>query len=204
MKPVLKVTGRGRLSLVPDMIRIRLEQLDTDPDYSKVIRESTAHTEELRTELTALGFDEKALKTLNFTVDTEYEGYQDSDMTWKQRFKGYNVRHSMKLEFSRDDGRLAKVLFRISCLSGKPEFHIEYTVRDTEEAKKDLLGKAVQDAREKAEILAGLVRDVWPALEKGVFAPHIHAVLPITGAAEAHLLLQEGKNRGKVVLAIPA
>ena len=154
MKPTLKVTGRGRLSLTPDMIRIRIEQTDTDPDYSKVIRESTAHTEELRTELTALGFDEKALKTLNFNVSTEYEGYQDSDMIWKQRFKGYTVRHSMKVEFSRDDELMAKVLYRISCLSGKPEFHIEYTVRDTEEAKKNLLEKAVQDAREKAEILA--------------------------------------------------
>ena len=69
-----------------------------------------------------------------------------------------------------------------------------------------LIGSTLRSrtSEEKAEILAGLVRDVWPALEKGVFAPHIHAVLPITGAAEAHLLLQEGKNRGKVVLAIPA
>ncbi len=154
MEPILKVTGRGRLSLTPDMIRIRIEQQDTDPDYSSVIGASASHTEELRLALGALGFDEKALKTLNYTVNTEYEGYQDSDMVWKQRFKGYTVHHSMKLEFSRDDALLAKVLFRISCLSGKPEFHIEYTVRDTEEAKKALLERAVSDAREKAEILS--------------------------------------------------
>ena len=57
-------------------------------------------------------------------------------------------------------------------------------------------------SEEKAEILAGLVRDVWPALEAGVFAPHVHAVLPITEAAEAHRILQAGENRGKVVLTI--
>lgn len=67
-----------------------------------------------------------------------------------------------------------------------------------------LIGSTLRSrtSEEKAEILAGLVRDVWPALEKGVFAPHIHAVLPIEKAAEAHMLLQEGKNRGKVVLSV--
>ena len=55
---------------------------------------------------------------------------------------------------------------------------------------------------EKAQILAGLVRDVWPALEAGTFAPHIHKILPITEAAEAHAILERGENRGKVVLAL--
>ena len=55
---------------------------------------------------------------------------------------------------------------------------------------------------EKAQILAGLVREVWPALEAGTFAPHVHKVLPITEAAEAHAILERGENRGKVVLAL--
>ena len=58
-------------------------------------------------------------------------------------------------------------------------------------------------SEEKAGILAGLVRDVWPALEAGTFAPHIHKVLPIAEAAEAHRILEAGENRGKVVLALP-
>lgn len=55
---------------------------------------------------------------------------------------------------------------------------------------------------EKAQIPAGLVREVWPALEAGTFAPHVHAVLPITEAAEAHRILEAGESRGKVVLTI--
>ena len=58
-------------------------------------------------------------------------------------------------------------------------------------------------SEEKAAILAGLVRDVWPALEAGSFAPHIHKVLPIAEAAEAHRILEAGENRGKVVLTLP-
>ena len=67
-----------------------------------------------------------------------------------------------------------------------------------------LIGSTLRSrtSAEKAEILAGLVRDAWPALEAGVFAPHIHKILPIAEVAEAHRILEAGENRGKVVLAI--
>lgn len=57
-------------------------------------------------------------------------------------------------------------------------------------------------SEEKAQILAGLVRDVWPAFESREFVPFIHRTLPITDAAEGHRILEAGENRGKVVLKI--
>ena len=54
----------------------------------------------------------------------------------------------------------------------------------------------------KAEILAGIVRDVYPKIEAGLVKPTIHAVLPIEKAEEAHDILYKGKNVGKVVLTI--
>ena len=55
---------------------------------------------------------------------------------------------------------------------------------------------------EKAQILDGLVRDVWPAFESGRFAPFIHKVLPVAEAAEAHRIMVAGENRGKIVMTI--
>ena len=54
----------------------------------------------------------------------------------------------------------------------------------------------------KAEILAGIVRDVYPKIEAGLVKPTIHAVLPIEKAEEAHDILYKGKNVGKVVLTV--
>ena len=54
----------------------------------------------------------------------------------------------------------------------------------------------------KAEILASLVRDVFPKIESGEVKPTIHAVLPITEAEAAHDILYKGKNVGKVVLTV--
>ncbi len=54
----------------------------------------------------------------------------------------------------------------------------------------------------KAEILASLVRDVWPEVEAGLVKPTIYKVLPITEAEEAHAILYRGENVGKVVLTV--
>ena len=54
----------------------------------------------------------------------------------------------------------------------------------------------------KAEILAGIVRDVYPKIEAGLVKPTIHAVLPITEAEAAHDILYRGENVGKVVLEV--
>ncbi len=54
----------------------------------------------------------------------------------------------------------------------------------------------------KAQILAGIVRDVYPKIEAGLVKPTIHAVLPIQKAEEAHDILYKGQNVGKVVLTV--
>lgn len=54
----------------------------------------------------------------------------------------------------------------------------------------------------KAEILAAIVRDVYPKIEAGLVKPTIHTVLPIEQAEEAQALLQQGKSAGKVVLTV--
>ncbi|MBE6635330.1 MAG: NAD(P)H-quinone oxidoreductase [Ruminococcaceae bacterium] len=54
----------------------------------------------------------------------------------------------------------------------------------------------------KAEILAGIVRDVYPKIEAGLVKPTIHAVLPIEEAEAAQDILYKGKNVGKVVLTV--
>ncbi len=54
----------------------------------------------------------------------------------------------------------------------------------------------------KAEILAGIVRDVYPKIEAGEVKPTIYATLPIQEAEAAHDLLYQGKSVGKVVLTV--
>ena len=54
----------------------------------------------------------------------------------------------------------------------------------------------------KAQILADLVKNVWPKVESGEVKPTIYKVLPITEAEAAHDILYKGQNIGKVVLTV--
>ena len=54
----------------------------------------------------------------------------------------------------------------------------------------------------KAQILAELVKNVFPKIEQGLIKPTIYKVLPIQQAEEAHAILQRGENVGKVVLTV--
>lgn len=54
----------------------------------------------------------------------------------------------------------------------------------------------------KAEILADLVRDVWPKVSAGEVRPTIYKVMPITEAEAAQDILYRGENIGKVVLTV--
>ena len=54
----------------------------------------------------------------------------------------------------------------------------------------------------KAQILAELVKNVWPKVETGEVRPTIFKVLPITKAEAAHDLLYRSESAGKVVLTV--
>ena len=54
----------------------------------------------------------------------------------------------------------------------------------------------------KAEILAELVKNIWPKVASGEVKPTIYKILPITEAEAAHDILYRGENVGKVVLKV--
>ncbi len=54
----------------------------------------------------------------------------------------------------------------------------------------------------KAEILAKLVREIWPLIENGSMKPSIYRILPIMQADEGQALLSRGESIGKVILTV--
>lgn len=151
---MIRVTGKGKISVKPDRIRLYITKEELRKEYEATIKASTDNTEFLKDLFANLGFNKKDLKTIYFNVDTEYENYQSADKSWKNRFKGYKYTHRMKIEFASDNRKLGQILYALSHCRVKPEFSIEYTVADKENAKNELLGRAVKDSMEKASVLA--------------------------------------------------
>ena len=149
----IRVTGKAQLKLKPDTTRITMTLEGIYPEYSDTLQHSSEDTEALRDLLSGFGFARSDLKTLSFGIDTEYESYREQEV-YKQRFLGYRFRHQLKVEFPSDNQRLGRILYALSNGAVSPEFRLSYTVSDPETARNELLGKAVQDAKEKAAVLS--------------------------------------------------
>ena len=148
----IRVTGKGQLKLRPDTTRITITLTGINPEYSETLRRSSEDTEVLKEALLPFGFSGAELKTLNFSVDTEFESYKDHG-AYRQRLAGYRYRHILKVEFPSDNRRLGKILYALAKCPVNPEFRISYTLADPEAAKSELLATAVTDAQRKAAVL---------------------------------------------------
>jgi|BioPla2DNA2_1021312.scaffolds.fasta_scaffold04289_12 uncharacterized protein YggE len=153
MERTIRVTGSGKISVKPDMIRLNINLEDVRETYEATLEQSTIQVEMLKDCFEKLGFAHSDLKTLRFNVDTEYESYRDERDVWQRKFVGYKFEHSLKIEFDADNKRLGQVLYALAHAPIRPEFRISYTVKDPASAKNQLLGKAIADSKEKAKVL---------------------------------------------------
>ena len=54
----------------------------------------------------------------------------------------------------------------------------------------------------KADLIAELVKNVWPMVEDGMIPSSIHGIYPIIEADAAQQIMQRGGHRGKLVLRV--
>lgn len=154
MSRTMRVKGKGNLSIKPDMTRVSISLSNTCKKYEESLSISAENSNLLRKIVSDLGFNESDLKTVNFDVDVQNESYRDRNDNWKQRFIGYKVSHSLKIDFESDNDLLGRLMGRLAACPAKPEFNISFFVKDTETAKNRLLGYAIRDAKAKANVLA--------------------------------------------------
>lgn len=153
MSKTITVKGTGRVSAKPDYVVISMSLSSQDMEYDKAMELAANELKQLKSALHGAGFEEKALKTSNFNVRTDYVNLKDADGNYRNKFNGYVVLHSIKLGFDLDTAKLSKALSAVSeCLSN-PELSIKFTVRDESAVNEEMLRLASQNARRKAEIL---------------------------------------------------
>lgn len=150
----IRVTGKGKLTVVPDRMIIHIVLKGLEKDYKNAVENSKKSSREIRDVFTNLGFSNKDIKTSKYEIEAKHERECDRRNRWQTIFKGYEYIHIIKVEFDKDNELLAKIIRAITNCKAKPEWNIQYTVSDVEQAKNELLNKAVQDSKKKAQILA--------------------------------------------------
>lgn len=150
----LRVTGKGRLSLKPDIIVISFKSSAVYTDYAETIAMASKATKDLKAVIAKAGVDSELLKTSNLDVSPSYDSWYDDNNHRHEKFIGYEYTHRSNIKIDNDNKVLGKLLYEVSASPLDVKFDISYTVKDMEKAKNDLLREAVKDAKEKAEVLS--------------------------------------------------
>ena len=123
----LKVTGRGEIELVPDLIELRIEFTGTDRSNKKMLALCSSYVKSMQDELEEYGFHKEDLKLDSFRIrNTKGNRLIDS--------KKFEFVQNGKMRFPADMEKLGSALDALSSSKAKPSVQIEYTVRDPEAA----------------------------------------------------------------------
>ncbi len=153
MDRIITVKGTGKASVAPDYILIYLGVFGQKKEYNDAVDCANDKLEKLQMAVIASGFDKDSLKTSNFRVDTVYENVRDEKGEYHQQFSGYKCHYDVKLGFDFDKALLGKVLSEIANCGAGPELNIQFTVKNVEAVRKELLEYAAENATEKAKAL---------------------------------------------------
>ena len=149
----LKVRGIGKVTAEPDYVEIYLTLTARNKDYGAATDEIADKSGLLEKAVKAAGFPKKALETLSFSVNTEYESVQDEKGIYQRVFAGYTCYSRSVLGFRFTGERLMKALSAVTSDGISPELNVTFKVEDPSAVKERLLAAAVANAREKAAII---------------------------------------------------
>jgi len=160
---VISVSGEGEVVSVPDTANITF---DITEEAKEVPAAQTKVTERMNAIIASLkgsGIDAKDIKTINYSVYPKYE-YQNEPKAVggeyiyppypvNQVIVGYTVTHTVEVKIRKvaDAGSILASLgsFEVSNLSG-----LSFSIDDEDALKAEARKKAIDDAREKAEVLS--------------------------------------------------
>lgn len=153
MNRLITIKGTGNISIKPDLTIITMNLESQKYDYEETMKLAAKSINILQDAIETAGFDRKDLKTTNFNIRTHYENYRDKDNNYKSKFDGYVCEQGLKLEFDFNTDLMSKVLTAIGKAPIEPNLNIQFSIKDKDAVNEELLIRATENAKRKAEIL---------------------------------------------------
>ena len=154
MDHLITVRGTANISVKPDFIIVSMDLVSHKYNYEDTMALATNSVVAIEKAIKSVGFNEKELKTTSFNINTSYKSYYDEDNKYKSKFDGYVCEQGLKLQFDLDMKVLSNVLVAIAESKVNPKLNIGFSVKDKDAVSEELLIKATENARKKAEVLA--------------------------------------------------
>ena len=143
------VSGEGKVTAVPDISRVTSTIRESAKTTKEATEKASQKSAALKKALLALKIDEKDIKTVNYYTSPKYT-YTN---TGKAILDGYETVQTDEIKV-RDTDLVAKVLTEITGAGINEVSGPEFTIDDTNKLKEEARGKAIAEAKQKAEKLA--------------------------------------------------
>ena len=152
------VSGEGEVFAVPDIATFTVSVDELKDTVAEAQDVATEKINKVVSYLKAQGIEEKDLKTVNYSVYPEYTYEREvctqySCPPGKQILKGYRVNQSLSVKV-RDTKKAGELLTGVGKLGVTNVSGLDFTIDDEDALQQEARKKAIDDAKEKAEMLA--------------------------------------------------
>ena len=148
-RPTLSVDGQGTGTAAPDMATVTIGVTTQCKDAAKAQNDNAWVSNQIQAAVRGLGIAEKDIQTRNYSFYPNYS----TDKDRRNEVTGYTVNNSV-IVVVRDIKLTGKVI-DAALNNGANEINsLDFSASDTKAVRKVALLNAVQDARDKADIIA--------------------------------------------------
>ena len=149
----MHIRGNGHAEIMPDTIKICLTLENHHHEYDKAVIVGHQQLEILYETLSSADLGEDEISIRSFNVYNKRVKLNKSDDVDEYEII-YVCKQVLELTIPMDMKRLQHIVALCTCSTVLPEISIRLCLKDDANAQKQVLDKAVADARRKAEILA--------------------------------------------------
>lgn len=147
----IAITGEGIVYSTPDIAEVSVGVTSQAVTVADAQKENTEKMNEVISAVKSAGVAEKDVKTANYSIYPKYE--------WKAELKkselaGYTVSQSLNVKI-RDTKKVSEIL-KVATQKGVNKIgDLQFSVDEPERLKVEAREKAIKNAKQKAEMLAG-------------------------------------------------
>lgn len=148
-RPTLSVDGQGTGTAAPDMATVTIGVTTQGKDAAQAQNDNAWVSNQIQAAVRGLGIEEKDIQTRNYSFYPNYS----TDKDHRNEVTGYTVNNSV-IVVVRDIKLTGKVI-DAALSNGANEINsLDFSASDTKAVRKVALLNAIQDARNKADIIA--------------------------------------------------
>lgn len=156
----IQVSGEGEVFAIPDIAEFSFSVSETAKDVQTAQANATKKSNAAIAYLKQQDIEEKDIKTIDYSVNPHYE-WQQQDVcsgmvpcpSGKQVLIGYDVSQTVQVKV-RDTKKAGDLLAGVGSRGATNVSGLNFTVEDQKKLEAEARGKAIADARSRAEVLA--------------------------------------------------